>query len=64
MKSLVETFKASVVVLVAVNAAVVVLDRMHKQSWWLYPGAMLLALGAFNFQRFVRFLATSHRAPR
>ena len=52
MKSAVETFRASVVVLV--------LDRTHNLRWWLYPGVMLLALGAFNLQRFVRLLASTH----
>lgn len=62
MKSIIETFKASVVVLLVVNAIVLVLDHIRsKVDWWLYPGVMLLALGAFLFQRFVRILVTSHR---
>jgi hypothetical protein len=60
MKSAVETFRASVVVLALVNAIVLVLDRTHNLRWWLYPGVMLLALGAFNLQRFVRLLASTH----
>jgi hypothetical protein len=64
MKSSLETFKASVVVVVAVNAIVFVFDHVRsKLDWWFYPGVMLLALGAFCLQRFVRILVASHEPP-
>jgi hypothetical protein len=64
MRSSLETFKASVVVIVAVNAIVFVFDHVRsKLDWWFYPGVMLLALGAFCLQRFVRILVASHEPP-